>query len=316
MQWDVFNGDADGICSLIQLRLAEPKPDATIVTGVKRDIALMNRVEAGEGDQVTALDISLAKNRDGVERALEAGAHVFYADHHDPGEPMEHPNLTRRIVTKGEMCTAFIIDKHLDGAFRDWAIVGAFGDNMNALAAGLGEGRDLPLERLQEMGVLLNYNAYGSTLEDLHFHPEALYRAMVEHETPVTALDGETMAQLREGYSQDQHVAETAKTLQESDTGLAILLPEGAASRRISGVWGNKLATENPERAHAVLTDRGGVYTVSIRAPIATRKGAVDLAKQFETGGGRAAAAGINDLYEADVERFLSAFDVAFKASA
>ena len=39
-RYDVFNGDADGICSLLQLRLAAPC-DAVLVTGVKRDIALL-----------------------------------------------------------------------------------------------------------------------------------------------------------------------------------------------------------------------------------------------------------------------------------
>ena len=47
--YDVFNGDADGICALQQLRLAEPR-DAVLVTGVKRDIALLDRVPARAGD--------------------------------------------------------------------------------------------------------------------------------------------------------------------------------------------------------------------------------------------------------------------------
>ena len=41
--YDVFNGDADGICSLVQLRLAEPR-ESTLVTGVKRDINLLTQV--------------------------------------------------------------------------------------------------------------------------------------------------------------------------------------------------------------------------------------------------------------------------------
>jgi hypothetical protein len=41
--YDVFNGDADGICALHQLRLANPR-DAVLLTGVKRDIALLQRV--------------------------------------------------------------------------------------------------------------------------------------------------------------------------------------------------------------------------------------------------------------------------------
>ena len=45
MNYDVFNGDADGICALLQLRLAEPR-EAQLVTGVKRDINLLSRVEA------------------------------------------------------------------------------------------------------------------------------------------------------------------------------------------------------------------------------------------------------------------------------
>ena len=50
----VFNGDADGLCALQQLRLAEA-PQAVLVTGVKRDIQLLRRIEAGCGDQVTVL---------------------------------------------------------------------------------------------------------------------------------------------------------------------------------------------------------------------------------------------------------------------
>ena len=56
--WDVFNGDADGICALLQLRLAEPR-NSQLITGIKRDIALLDRVDAQSGDQVTVLDISL-----------------------------------------------------------------------------------------------------------------------------------------------------------------------------------------------------------------------------------------------------------------
>jgi len=47
--YDIFNGDADGICALHQLRLEEPR-DAELVTGVKRDIKLVGRVNAAAGD--------------------------------------------------------------------------------------------------------------------------------------------------------------------------------------------------------------------------------------------------------------------------
>ena len=57
--YDVFNGDADGICALHQLRLADPRA-SVLVTGAKREIALLERVDAHPGDSITVLDISLA----------------------------------------------------------------------------------------------------------------------------------------------------------------------------------------------------------------------------------------------------------------
>lgn len=43
MHYDVFNGDADGILSLIQLRKHEPK-NSILITEVKRNIKLMQKV--------------------------------------------------------------------------------------------------------------------------------------------------------------------------------------------------------------------------------------------------------------------------------
>jgi len=55
--FDVFNGDADGICALQKLRLTALR-ETTLITGVKRDIALLARVRANPGDEVRVLDIS------------------------------------------------------------------------------------------------------------------------------------------------------------------------------------------------------------------------------------------------------------------
>ena len=60
--FDVFNGDADGIISLVQLRLASPL-HSTLITGYKRDINLLSRVDAGINDNVVALDISMRSNK-------------------------------------------------------------------------------------------------------------------------------------------------------------------------------------------------------------------------------------------------------------
>src|SRR3990167_3729374 len=72
MNHDVFNGDADGICALHQLRLAFPATN-NLVTGTKRDIDLLRCVEAGPGDEVTVLDLALSKNREALLALLGKG---------------------------------------------------------------------------------------------------------------------------------------------------------------------------------------------------------------------------------------------------
>ena len=160
---DVFNGDADGICALTQLRLAEPR-EARLVTGIKRDIDLLKRVEAQAGDRVTVLDVSFDSNRAGVERLLASGAEIFYVDHHHAGEIPQHARLTTLINEAPEVCTSLLVNARLQSRYREWAVVGAFGDNLAqsaiTLAKPLNLGAD-QLEQLEQLGTCLNYNGYG-----------------------------------------------------------------------------------------------------------------------------------------------------------
>ena len=136
-----FNGDADGLCALQQLRLAEGAGPAQLVTGPKRRTALLAAVAAGARDEVTVLDVSFHANRDAVLRLLAAGARVRYFDHHHAGELPAHERLEAHIDLAPTTCTSAIVDRYLGGRHRAWAAVGAFGDNLartgKALAAGL-----------------------------------------------------------------------------------------------------------------------------------------------------------------------------------
>ena len=311
--YDVFNGDADGVISLVQLRRADPR-EAELVTGRKRDIVLLGCVKAGKGDNVTVLDVSMRSNGDDLRRILKAGANVFYADHHNAGEIPDHPNLQVVIDTSPEICTAMLIDMCLEGDYRAWAVTAAFGDNFPKLARKKAAGLELPLDKLERLGMLVNYNGYGGTVADLHYHPADLYRHLADFDTPMQflAVKPDIFAKLDAGYEDDLCMAKTSKIIDRSDVGLVIGLDDDAASRRISGVLGNQLAQDNTKRAHAILTAQKGGYLVSIRAPLSKRSGADTLALKFETGGGRAAAAGINHLPIGDLDRFVEAFRTGF----
>ncbi|MEY2909687.1 MAG: hypothetical protein RLZZ602_2210 [Pseudomonadota bacterium] len=308
--YDVFNGDADGICALLQLRQVEPR-GAELVTGVKRDIALLDRVSGEAGDQITVLDISLDKNHASLQRLLQAGASVFYVDHHFPGDIPEHSGLQAIINTSPEVSTSALVNGHLKGARSGWAVVGCYGDNLDAtaekIAAAAGGQPDLP--RWKELGVLINYNGYGAEVEDLHFAPEALYRRLLQHPDPGACLadDPELIEILSAAYDDDMKRAELAPRLIEDESIAVVELPDAPWARRVSGVFGNYLANYYPDRAHAVVTEIAGGYLVSVRAPLNNRAGADEVCRQFATGGGRTAAAGINLLPAEELDRFIDA---------
>jgi len=316
--YDVFNGDADGICALAQLRNAEPR-DAVLVTGVKRDINLLQQVQAGSGDRVTVLDVSLDKNREGLEAVLTAGAEVFYCDHHFAGEIPAQAGLMSLTNTEPDVCTSILINGYLKGAFLEWAVVGAYGDNLFASADTLAAPLGLPqaqLDALKNLGTYINYNGYGSSLEDLHFTPADLYRLVSVHASPFGFMQEsrEDFERLENGYIDDMAAAASLKPERAEASSAVFILPNEAWARRVSGVDSNDLANENPERGHAVLTEKAnGNYLVSVRAPLSNKTGADELCMRFPTGGGRKAAAGINDLPAELLADFMDQFGAFYR---
>lgn len=317
---DVFNGDADGICALQQLRLRSPQPDARLITGVKRDIALLDQLDDVADSRLTVLDISLDRNREALKRLLRCNNQVFYADHHYSGEIPASPLLEVHIDPAPTICTSLIVDQLLNGAFRLWAIAGAFGDNLDEVAHELAGTIDLDVgqrQALKEIGTLFNYNGYGLTLDDLLTHPAELFREVNQFTDPFVFHQTSPLLQrLRQGYKEDMMHAAQLKSASNNTGGRMFLLPEAAWARRVVGILANRLSREQPGLAHAVLLPRPDrSFLVSVRAPLSTRRGADALCRQFATGGGRAAAAGINQLPEQELDRFIEAFTSHFNAS-
>ncbi len=316
--FDVFNGDADGICALHQLRLADPV-DSELVTGLKRDIALLDSVPARSGDVVTVLDLSLERNRAGLMALLERGAHVRYFDHHYAGEIPRHPDLEAAIDDSRATCTSALVDRHLGGRFRAWAVVGAFGDEVPEVATqlakplGLGAAR---LGELRELGASINYNAYGASAADVLVHPRELYRIVSHYEDPFEMIAREdTVERLAERRGADLERALAVAPAQASASADAYVLPQAAWSRRVIGTFANRLAADHPERAHAVLAPVDATaYVVSVRAPRSGPASAAQFCRRYASGGGRAAAGGIDRLDAARVGGFLDEFARAWGA--
>jgi len=317
MYIDVFNGDADGICAIHQIRLAE-QVDSKLITGIKRDIKLLDRVQAGEGDHVTVLDISLDKNRSALLRLLDNDVDVKYIDHHYAGDIPQHNKLTAIIDTQPNVCTSLLVNEMLQNRYLPWAVTAAFGDNLFDSAIQAATSLNLSaaeLEALKVLGICINYNGYGASLEDLFFHPADLYKKIKPYTNPFEFIEKDDAYKiLKSGYEEDMSCAE--KTTPEAiyEKSAVYVLPDAKWARRVSGIYSNDLAQNHPDRAHAVLTKtEQDFFVVSVRAPLKTKTGADTFCMQFETGGGRQAAAGINKLPEADLTRFIDLFHQHFK---
>jgi hypothetical protein len=198
------------------------------------------------------------------------------------------------------------------------AVVAAFGDNLAAPALraaaplGLDEG---DLTRLRQLGEAINYNAYGETTDDLYYHPADLFQTLNRFRDPRDFINGEPIFDiLRDAYNDDLDRAWRVRPEISVPPYAIVILPEAAWSRRVHGAFGNRLAEKEPARAHAVLVKRPGGYMVSVRAPVERPRGADALSMKFETGGGRAGAAGINLLPEAELRRFFTEFEKQFTA--
>ncbi len=314
MQIDVFNGDADGICALLQLRLAQPVK-SQLVTGIKRDVTLLDDVRVQQGDQITVLDISLDKNRPSVERLLDQGASIFYVDHHQPGAIPTHKNFKTLINTDANVCTSLLVNEYLEGKYRAWAVTAAFGDNLFDSATQAAYPLSLSdnqLQQLKMLGICINYNSYGTSIADLHFAPDLLYHELQAYDSPFDFIaDNEDVYEkLLAGYSDDMVLAGHLNPEYQTDKIAVYMLPDETWSRRINGVFSNELANTNPNRAHAVVSfNSQNGYQVSVRAPINNKSGADELCSSFPGGGGRKGAAGINHIATADLPEFISAFE-------
>lgn len=310
MHYDVFNGDADGIIALLQLRWAEPR-ESILITGGKRDIKLLKQVP-DTASSVTVLDISMEKNAEPLLHLLSQDIPVFYCDHHRTGEVPQHASCETLIDLAPEICTSLLINQHLGGKYVCWAIAAAFGDNLHSVGQAMAEAhglKDKQIAFLCELGILINYNGYGSCIDDLHISPVDLYRELQAFPDPFELLESPNSPyhRLKAGYENDYHHVDALAPYADTSESTVYLLPAEVWARRISGVFGNELANQNPDKAHGVVTLNPLEldYTVSVRAPLSYRTGADEVCCQFPTGGGRKAAAGINALPLAQLDTFV-----------
>ena len=282
MRWFAFNGDADGICSMIQWGLVHGI-EGIKITGVKRDIELLERVHPKPGDEIIVMDISLARNHDRAAKLCEDGFKITWFDHHLAGEPIS--GIDAHIDTSANVCTAKVVESYLQ-VESNWAQVALHGDGLSKHSS---------KQEYKELGELLNYNGYGADLSDLHFHPEELLLHCIESKTPEKFMETTVFTKLKSGFSQDMSHAESIEMVDG-----IYLLPDEAWARRVVGVLAHRINTQGPG-PHVIAIDKGETLQVSIRG----ERGIGELCAIFD-GGGRATAGGIDALPKGEIPALMN----------
>lgn len=118
---------------------------------------------------------------------------------------------------------------------------------------------------------------------------------------------------LRNGFNEDMSQALALKEKAGGSGNRVYFFPAAPWARRIAGLFSNLRSRERAGMAHAVLIDNAdATFQVSVRAPLTDRRNADALCRAFPTGGGRAAAGGINRLPADMLDKFLSAFNTMY----
>jgi hypothetical protein len=270
---------------------------------------------------VTVLDVSLHRNREALDALLLRGVAVEYFDHHHAGEVPVHPLLQAHLDAGPGVCTSLLVDRHLQGRHRRWAMVGAFGDNLGAVADALARREGLAAQEartLRELGEAMNYNAYGDSEADLLVAPGDLARAVRPYADPLVFAAREPLADaLVRQQAEDLARGLEIPVTQELPGARVFVLPDVPWARRVQGALANALSLQVPAKAHAVLREApAAAYVVSVRAPQQGPRGADTLCLAFPGGGGRAGAAGIDALPRERIDEFIAAMARAYPAQA
>jgi hypothetical protein len=299
-----------------------------LLTGVKRDINLLARLldEQAEtnwaASEIYVCDVSLDSNAEALYALLNLGATVHYFDHHRATAYVPHPRLHAHIDTAATTCTSLIVDKHLQHQFQAWAIAAAFGDGLQPEP--IGAFNPEQLADLARIGRSINYNAYGDSVQDLHYPPETVLAAIQDFADPFGFYTSSAMiSRLESGFNDD--LAQLTRVLASEISANCRLwtLPNAPASRRANGSFANQVSAAAPDKAHLILTpiaasaDESEMqFSVSIRAPkrlpTPDAPGADYVAAQFATGGGRKASAGINALPQSSVDALCTSMRATF----
>ena len=87
----------------------------------------------------------------------------------------------------------------------------------------------------------------------LHFPPAELFKLLLPFSNPLEFIQKNktVFEKLKNGYQDDLRAAQELKPFKLQQSSAIYMLPNLPWAKRVSGVFGNQLASDTPSRAHA-----------------------------------------------------------------
>ena len=167
---------------------------------------------------------------------------------------------------------------------------------------------------LKQIGLVVNYNSYGQTVDDLFFSPEEIAEAAKACGSDIFRFTEQSniFPKLLENFEKDMSTASCQEPYSISNNAVFYTLPNEAWTHRVMGSFSNHLVSTNKDLACAIaVLNSDGTYRISVRSSINNPYGAGDLCKKF-SGGGREKAGGVNNLNASEIDNFKKEFERTF----
>lgn len=316
-----LNGDADGIFSfrILHESLGLRESNVRIVSDVKRQTHLIERVLAAENEDIYALDIELSKNSESVLKLINKNR-FFWFDHHvskfSVDEIINHINFHNFINTASNYNTSKIAYEKMNSKSSGWMISALFGDGLQEIAQDECDKHKISAadaKVLEQVGRFINYNSYGNSATDLFFHPVDICHDVLKYSDPVEFYrQSEIPKKIERFYEEDR--TQFLNFLGQLKAADILDLPNEPWSIRFSGEAGNTLSRMYPDRTFAIVSqNRDSTYNVSVRSSKNSMVHIGQFCNQFHNGGGRAHSGGITSLPSEQLQHFKSEFRKEFK---
>jgi hypothetical protein len=223
--------------------------------------ASLGNFEVLPGDELLVCNVPVRVSPLPDRHAEMRKVRVQYLDCRGQSSGSVTPHSTQGLSFVPTVCASLLVNHLLAGEFSGWALVGAYGSQVECGVAAQTVGlRYSASERigLQRLGEVISYNAEVAHPRHIYLEPAHLYAQLARYQDPLDFLQANSLADDLDGVRRSdlQKALAWQPYWKDAHASVYVLPDEGWASRAAKQLK-SRLAALDPDRAVAVLSPAG-----------------------------------------------------------